>query len=180
MNTPDAWKALIDGRAPVDELEAPPEPGVYAIFLAEGATLPLVEAPETRLLYVGSSTNLAQRDVETHFADGQSGFSTIRRSLGALLKDVLDLTAIPRGTGASDTNYRNYRFEGAGESRLMEWMKENLEIAVLPAAEYDDLETRLIAEVQPALCLKGWANPHAATIKASRKQCVEEARRIPR
>ena len=44
-------------------------------------------------VYVGISADLARRGDEDHFRSGGSGFSTLRRSLGALLKDELKLTA---------------------------------------------------------------------------------------
>jgi hypothetical protein len=68
-------------------------------------------------MYVGMSSNLAERD-EAHFRTGGSGFSTLRRSLGALLKQELRLSARPRGTGSSAQNYRCYQFDDAGEEQL--------------------------------------------------------------
>jgi hypothetical protein len=176
----DAWNALSAGRTHVDELGAPAEAGVYALFLAPTACLPGVEPPEGGLLYVGKSRNLAERDVDTHFATGHSGFSTVRRSLGALLRVKLDLKPVPRGTSASESNYRNYKFEDDGESRLTDWMRTNLEVAAIAATDYAMLEDALITDLQPVLCLKGWPNPNAAEIKSARKRCVEAARRKSR
>jgi hypothetical protein len=150
------------------------------LFLGSTASLPGVEPPDGGLLYVGKSRNLAQRDVDTHFATGKSGFSTVRRSLGALLRDELDLEPVQRGTGDSESNFRNYRFEDDGESRLTDWMRTNLEVAAIAATDYATLEDALITDLQPVLCLKGWPNPKAAEIKSARKRCVEEARQKSR
>jgi hypothetical protein len=97
-----------------------------------------------------------------------------------LLRHELKLTAIPRGTGASDTNYRNYKFDGDGERRLTEWMRASLEVAAFASRDYGALEDELIAELRPVLCLKGWRNPQAPEIKAARTRCVEEARQTQR
>jgi len=70
--------------------------------------------------------------MDTHFTSQKTGFSTLRRSVDALLKDELQSTAIPRGTGSSKSNYQNYRFTDAGEEKLTTWMESNLEIAVFP------------------------------------------------
>lgn len=176
----DAWDALSVGRTHIDALDAPAEAGVYALFLACARSLPGVRPPDSGLLYVGKSRNLAERDVETHFATGKSGFSTVRRSLGALLKDELNLIAVPRGTGKSESNYRNYKFEGHGENRLTDWMRTKLEVAAIAATGYATLEDGLINELHPVLCLTGWPNPNSPDIKGARKRCVEEARQSKR
>jgi hypothetical protein len=173
-------KGLRGSAVALDELRAPPAPGVYGFYLASRSALPVISAPGDGPVYLGLSSNLAQREFDTHFQAGQSGFSTLRRSLGALLKDQLDLAAIPRGTGASDTNYRNYRFEDEGESRLSEWMGAHLLLGVHPVDDPRALERELIALACPPLNLTGWENPDAAEIKALRKACVDEARRTMR
>jgi hypothetical protein len=165
---------LVADRSSVQNLDAPEEPGVYALFLREGTEFPIAHNP-AEPLYVGTSGNLAQREFDTHFAAGQSGFSTVRRSFGALLLDRLDLKPRPRGRGSSKTNFRNYRFDDAGEQRLSQWMEKQIEVAVHPVADPKAVEKELIALACPPLNLTGWANPEAAEIKAKRKQCVELA-----
>src|SRR6266487_2227107 len=74
-----------------------PRPGLYAIH-AQGVVwieLGLGEAPDERPLYVGKSeSSFAGRDVRTHFghtdatrSTSVTGYSTLRRSLAALLHD---------------------------------------------------------------------------------------------
>lgn len=172
----DVLAGLADARTEFKNLEAPASPGVYAFFLIGGISLPRIAQPGTGPLYVGTSGNLAQREFDTHLRAGQSGFSTLRRSLGALLLDVLDLRPQARGTGASPTNFRNYRFDDAGEVRLSNWMDENLRLGVHPFGDPDDLEKELIGLACPPLNLKGWANPDATAVKEARKACVELAR----
>jgi GIY-YIG catalytic domain len=100
MRTEEILQGLITGRAPIGESNALAKPGVYAMFLSDGSSLPVSHNP-AEPLYTGTSSNLAQREFDTHFAAGQSGFSTVRRSLGALLLDDLERQPRPRGTGAS-------------------------------------------------------------------------------
>lgn len=168
---------LADNATRLEHLEAPAAAGVYAYFLANGAELPGVGNPAGGPVYVGVSGNLAEREFDTHFAAGQTGFSTLRRSIGAILKDQLNLRARPRGTGTSKTNFTNYRFDDTGEQLLSTWMHEHLRVAVEPVREPAALERELIALACPPLNLTGWSNPEAATIKALRRSCVDEARR---
>jgi hypothetical protein len=161
---------------PIDAVQAPTKPGVYAWFLDEPTALPTLPNQGADPIYVGMSSNLAQRGDENHFRNGGSGFSTLRRSLGPLLKQRLDLRAQPRGRGAGDQNYRCYRFDDAGEDRLTKWMHRHLRVAVAAHPEPDDIERELIACAQPPLNLTRWSNPHAVEINALRKACVEEAR----
>jgi len=133
--------------------------------------------PFDGLLYIGSSANIALRGYENHFNSQSTGFSTLRRSLGALLRDNLRLQVIPRGQGPSPSNFRNFRFEPEGEERLTEWMERNLEVGVCTLmVDFKEMELRLIKTMQPVLCLKGWKNPLSASIKAQRKICADEAR----
>jgi len=177
----DAVKVLEGSRSDIEGISVPSEPGVYAIFLGDWATLPVTGIPASGLLYIGASNDLAYRDFDTHFASGGTGFSTLRRSIGALLKDDLALTAIPRGKSLIEANYRNYRFKLDGEDRLTRWMEHSLEIGAcpLPASTYKAVETQLIRQLEPVLCLTGWPNPQAVYIKGLRKLCTEEARSVP-
>ena len=152
------------------------QPGIYAISLAPSSVLPGIMAGKDGLLYIGMTS--ATLDARSHFRHSHSGFSTFRRSLGALLKDELGLTAIPRGAGASASNFRNYRFSDIGEQALTGWMNRNLLMAqAAVAANVAELEMRLIAELKPPLNLTGWSNPQRATLKTLRAQCADEARR---
>jgi hypothetical protein len=177
MSVDELLDALRVNAVPLDDVRAPSASGVYAWFLDDARALPSLPIRGPDPIYIGLSSDLAVREYDTHFKAGQSGFSTLRRSLGALLKDELHLRAQPRGTGASETNYRNYRFDDDGEAALSRWMREHLRVAVHPCTDPDEIETDLIAAACPPLNLTKWANPHAVEIKALRRLCVEEARR---
>lgn len=135
--------------------------------------------------YVGKSeSNLRARDLQTHFTTGESGRSTLRRTLGAILKDELSLKCIPRkDRNPTCKDFECYRFRDDGEERLTLWMHTNLEVGYVLAAPYGIpvklLEDLIKGALKPPLNLDPAyrkANPFAATLMAMRKACVEEAR----
>jgi hypothetical protein len=169
-------KHLRQTRARIDELRAPAAPGVYACFLLDGSSLKPFAAGSDGLVYVGVTADLAEREFEQHFNSNRTGFSTLRRSLGAIVKERLNLTAVPRSPGASESNMRCYRFTEQGEQRLTEWMRRTIEVGVCGIGLAPDLEKMLIARMRPLLNLKGWPNPDRKEIKRLRKFCADEAR----
>jgi hypothetical protein len=176
MNADQLLAHLRNSAAPAEQVHAPAVPGVYAWFLDDPTAIPSLPNQGANPVYVGTSGDLARRGDEDHFRTGGSGFSTLRRSLGALLKDHLKLTAQPRTPGPSEQNYRCYRFDDAGEQRLTDWMRQHLRVAVTPLPSPNQIERELIALAQPPLNLTGWRNPHAKELKALRKQCADQAR----
>lgn len=128
---------------------------------------------------MGRSSDLSKRD---HFNAKHSGFYTLRRSLGAILKTTLGLTAVPRASGPSATNYKCFRFTEDGEERLTEWMRSNLKLSTCP---YDgnigQMEKCLICEAEPPLNLTNWPNPQKRKIMGLRGLCRLHSykRRLP-
>ena len=152
-------------------------PGVYALFAAGKNILGEFPNGPEEVIYVGQSTNLASRQFDTHFDSTGTGFSTVRRSLGAILKQQLDLKAIPRGTERGQRGLQNYRFEEDGEQRLTDWMNRNLHVSVFSYEEdLDKLENDLIASARPILNLTKWRNPYSRSIKELRRICAREAK----
>lgn len=180
MDTESVFRFLSDHRRSADDIPERPEPGVYALFAAQPDCLPGITLPQSGLVYVGQSSKLAKRN---HFTARHSGRSSPRRSLGALLKSELGLTAEPRSQRRSDQRrYSHYRFGGDGETRLSEWMRRNLTCAIHPFdGDTKCLEQKLIEENEPPLNLQGWPedrpNPQKAQIDNLRKACREEAKR---
>lgn len=168
-------ETLLAHPLPPDAIPAMDSPGLYALLLAEGTQLSTLSVTPTRLLYIGmTDTSL---EVRNHFKYPTSGFSTLRRSLGALLKDELGLQALPRAPGPSKTNTTNYRFDAAGELRLTAWMRQHLTYGYAPIRhEIEEHEACLIRELEPPLKLKGWRNPQRRRIMALRAECRNEAR----
>jgi hypothetical protein len=100
MGAEEILSHLRDVAAPVEQVAAPAAPGVYAWFLDDPTAIASLANQGADPIYVGISDDLARRGDEDHFRTGGSGFSTLRRSLGALLKDKLELTAQPRSPAA--------------------------------------------------------------------------------
>lgn len=148
--------------------------GVYGIFLREGSSLAEITPGDGGVLYIGMTDQ--GLDARNHFHHAHSGFSTLRRSLGAILKPVLNLTARPRSSGTSKTNVRNYRFSDEGEHALTSWMHAHLKVGqVALDGDVRAYEAYLISALEPPLNLTGWNNPQRAWIKRLRAACVEEA-----
>ncbi len=160
-------------------LSLPASMGIYAIYLRPGRQLGSVPPNPDGLLYVGrTKSSLLDRDARTHFATGKTSSSTLRRSLGAILKADLDLTAVARGSGGTRKDATHYRFVAAGEDRLTTWMLDSLLMAVAQTEDPVGAEKTAIQAMRPPLNLTGlkpWVNPQAQHIKALRKLCADEA-----
>ena len=174
-------KHLSESRMAIHQLKALPSSGVYAFFLQTPGELGRFSIEADKPIYVGFSSNLASRIHKNHLDSESTGSSTLRRSLGAIFKDKLRLTAIPRNVGKSESNVRNYRFQNEGEERLTFWMRKHLEVGIVEVgiATVSDpklLESELVASLKPLLNLKGWSNPDRAEITTLRKVCANEAR----
>ena len=150
--------------------------GIYAIFTKNLDCLPGFTIPSSGVIYIGISNRLELRN---HFKAKHSGFSTIRRSIGAILKNQLNLSAEPRSKGDSETNYRNFRFTGNGENFLSLWMQSNLEYSIVELeGDLGEIETCLISQIEPPLNLTKYENYQKKRIQHLRNQCKEEAKKI--
>jgi len=164
---------LLFQRYRASEVPSHDAPGVYALFLTSRPSLPGLVL-ESDVLYVGMTES--SLGVRNHFSHSHSGFSSPRRTLGALLREKLKLIALPRAPGPSLSNVRNYRFSEDGEKRLVAWMDSYLTYGLCPTnADIRKIEDRLIGELKPPLNLTGWRNPQAGRLKALRRACRDEA-----
>jgi hypothetical protein len=137
----DAARALDVASGRVLTLDAlPAAPGLYTLTAGDpcaiaGLGLDELEpaAPLTgRVLYLGKSeSRLSDRLAGTHFATGESGRSTVRRTFGSLL----GLAAIPRPSRIENptrkqlmTMTANFAFAPGEDERLTAWMLANLQI----------------------------------------------------
>lgn len=174
------WRQLKAGRRPPPPAGEAIRPGVYALFLNKPKALPGLDSGDEGLIYVGMTADIAGG--RNHFdpPTGHSGFSSPRRSLGALLKK-LKLRAIPRSAGASSTNWTSYRFSDEGEVALSRWMRSHLSMShvCLPGGKkhIERNEKQLIAYLKPPLNLTGFPDGSARKmLRQLRKACREEAR----
>ncbi|GAB4098531.1 GIY-YIG nuclease family protein [Sinomonas halotolerans] len=126
----ERWPIMLAKR------HVPPTPGLYAIYGDTTAWTDLGLDPEPNSpLYVGKSEdNLVRRELDTHFAvdpakKTRTGSSTVRRSFAALMRDALELQAIPRNP-EKPGYFSNYGLTLDGDTRLTAWMHERLSIAV--------------------------------------------------
>lgn len=178
MTINDICQALLENRQPHDAPQ-PNAPGLYAIFLRPRCQLLPITPADHGLLYVGATDE--GLDARNHFTM-DSGFSTLRRSLGAILRKHLWLQPYPRAPGTSETNARNYAFAVDGETILSRWMRANLLVSTLPlqGADLQKLEVDVIAALKPPLNLTGWDNPQRVLIKKLRADCVRLAKELAR
>lgn len=154
--------------------EVPNTRGLYAIRggPTAWAELGLGEPHDDRPLYVGKAEDsLVTRDLKSHFGTGKTGRSTVRRSIGSLLADQLDLVAQPRNPDKPGS-FASFAFEPAGDERLTEWMLDHLRLATwTPTDEVrlDPLETRVLQHLGPPLNLD--------KVNTAWKTMVSDARR---
>lgn len=160
----------------------PDSPGLYAVHgeAATWAVLGLGHNPDGRPLYVGKSeSSLLQRDLRQHFADGRTGSSTLRRSFAALLRERLDLHAIPRNP-SKPAYFANFGLAVKDDEKLTGWMVDNLSIATWIATgslPLGVLEGRVIAILLPPLNLTGVVTQWSASVKTARAKMATEARK---
>ena len=169
------WERLSASRCSPKDVPTIHKSGVYAFFLASEAAFSQVVTDASRLLYIGKTkSSLAERN---HLLHKASGFSTPRRSIGAILKQEIRLQSVPRSLGISGSNIANFSFAPDGEKRLTDWMMSHLNYGLVAVKDPDSIEKRLISEQRPPLNLNGWKNPQGRHIKALRKLCKLEASR---
>jgi hypothetical protein len=163
----------------------PSQPGLYAIYgdAEVWHALGLGDPVDDRPLYVGKSqSSLAGRDLGTHFANGRTGSSTVRRTFAALLHNALELRAIPRNPSRPE-RFANYGLAPDDDARLTTWMRSSLQIAVWPTtsgATLGAIEIAALQRLQPPLNLRDVVTPWTATLKAARVAMAAEARRWTR
>lgn len=151
--------------------------GMYVVAYA-GTELggSLWGADKPKIVYIGKN----DQDSSRHFTSGNTGNSTLRRSLAALLATKLNLRPIPRSADESDNDrYDNYMLDVQSEDKLTEWMRGNFTVAFLDVAD-DKAEAMLKAMIQYSVPMFNFQNnpenKYGAEIKVYRKRLAEEAR----
>lgn len=128
----------------------PSHPGLYAIYGDELAWCDLrLDPSPDRPLYVGKAEHsLVDRDISDHFATNPkskptTGRSTVRRSFAAMLRDALQLRAVPRNPD-NPSYFAMYGLADGGDERLNAWMHSRLAIAVWPAPASMQVRLRVV------------------------------------
>lgn len=168
-----------------DHSTYPGKKGIYCVRLAHKSMLKNFGAGGD-VLYVGiAKESLNSRDIKTHFNSKRTGTSTLRRSIGAILKNEMKLIAKPRSEKKTDQDIYCYKFDAIGEEKITEWMKSNLLIGycITESVDYKTLrnfEVEVINIIKPSLDLDRRTrhlNIHYPELDTLRKICQEEARK---
>ena len=183
-NTITIIELLKSGLTPFMEIQHfSQKPGIYAIaIIGNDHPFPLKtpSLTDNDIIYIGKTNTSAKRRVlKTHFKSGRTGSSTLRRSLGAILRNELALKPIPRSL--VEGRVRDYKFIIESENKLTEWMINNLTVSF-----YDfeggkrllrELESDIISILKPILNIDGNAiNQNRSLIKELRAKCRELAK----
>ena len=132
------------------------------------------------IIYIGKTeSGLKKRIVKTHFKDGKTGSSTLRRSLGAILIDNLTLEPISRSS--AEARFRDYKFINKSEKILTEWMINNLSVSFIPYNRGKRLlrkmESEIIYLLSPILNIsRNSNNRNGLILKELREKCRQIAR----
>ena len=153
------------------------KPGIVAVYCEHNDLgFGLKHEDGMQMVFVDESGAAAER----HFVNGKTGYSTLRRSLAALLRNKCDLVAVPRSNDEVDADrYENFALAELSDELLTDWMEKHLKIAVLPIEKEKVRRTvqGLINYNVPILNLQNnKENKYGAEIKRLRKQCAEQAR----
>jgi len=175
---------LITTLKPLDKIdEFSNLPGIYFIgFNGENFPFPSqVDIVSTGdIIYVGKTEKSQKsRDANTHFKSGKTGSSTLRRSVGAILRNKLELKPIPRSQ--NEIKMRDFKFIEESEIKLTKWMIKNLSLSFYEVTEGKRylklLENQLIELLTPILNIsKNIGNPFLRDLKELRRQCRDIAR----
>lgn len=165
---------------PVPHANLPDVPGCYVFVVNPQAMreLGLKSGSSPSVLYIGKDESSIQKRVsKQHLLKNRTGSSTFRRSVGALLREDLELRPQPRSPKPSDSKrFTNYKFHPAGEDSLTEWIASNIRVCPVPSPNPVSKEKDLIRQHQPPLNLTGWPNPDGPIVRAKRKHCAGLAR----
>ncbi|HXD92822.1 MAG TPA: hypothetical protein VNX01_06380 [Bacteroidia bacterium] len=169
-----------------DHKNYPDKPGIYAFFLSDKTTLGQFGIGQ-QVIYIGiAKKSLIDRDINQHFKPDASGSSSLRRSMGAILKNKFTLKAIPRSNNSNDKKrFCNYKFSTDNEDILSKWMDSNLTIGYwvdsrnIDYSKLRELEKEITKKLLPTLDLDPRTrkiNTCAIALSSLRKICREEAK----
>lgn len=165
---------------PIFTVEPPRTTGFYAFYANSDCfeDTELHEIKKFDCIYIGIAKDetLWQRVLESHLKD--SGKSTFRRSLGAILRIKLGLNPIMRGITVTKSNISNFKFCSDSEIKLSNFMTRKLSVAFYSCdsneSNLEAIEKKLIDEFGfPAFNLEyaRTRNKYYHIIKKARKEC---------
>ncbi|MEK0338300.1 MAG: hypothetical protein QQN41_12785, partial [Nitrosopumilus sp.] len=152
----------------------PDKPGLYCVRIKNINKLPApfsseLEKRNHNIVYIG----IATQSLNTRMLNQElraNGHGTFFRSLGAVLG-----FQPPQGSLTNKKNKRNYKFNSSDESKIIEWINDNLKINwVEYNREFELIESSLISKHKPILNIA--KNPFSVSrLSELRKECVEIA-----
>lgn len=159
----------------------PDAAGLYAIHGSDAVweALRLGEPVPHLPLYVGKAEDsLVTRDLKTHFGNGRTGSSTVRRTFAALLRADLGFVGVPRNP-AKPGHFSNYGLSPTDDIRLTDWMRTHLEIAVWVTDRIQplgEIERDVLCRLNPPLNIQGVDHRWRARVQECRAAMAAEAR----
>lgn len=169
---------LIHEAAVVDDLAYARfgrETGIYIIsYTGRELGGNIWDDPMPTIVYVAHNSS----DSHRHW-DNNTGISTVRRSLAAMLATKLSLVPVPNSANPEDNDrFTNYKLDQESEEALTGWMRENLRVAFLPLPK-DQVEPWYLGLIDyNAPMFNFQHNPHNSfgrQIKVYRLQMAEQA-----
>jgi hypothetical protein len=161
----------------------PKSPGVYAWYFDElPSTLPIDEYHRWNgyhLLYVGiapgrrtpPSTRTLRHRLRDHFAGNAEG-STLRKTLGCLLSDTLNIRLRRVGSGKRQT------FTNPGERELDKWMAQHARVTWTELENPWLAEEVLLSKIPLPLNMQGNQHAFCDTLEKIRRVAAETARTL--
>ena len=159
----------------------PDTPGMYALYGTVESVRELgIPSRDPELpLFVGKADRSSLRvELRDHFTTGKTPWSTVRRSIAALLRDQLKLGVEPYHGDPLDG--RLFGLEPASDERLTGWMGANLKLAlwIKPrGVALRGVDKEVVAAFRPPLVLRGVGRPWLR-LQALRAAMAQEARRL--
>jgi excinuclease UvrABC nuclease subunit len=154
----------------------PKTSGIYVMYAKNNIIFDFITINKGEIIYIGKSeSSLSDRKTKQHFSSESTGRSTVRRSLGAILKKEFDIKCFLRGKGKSKNDSNCYIFDKESEIRLTNWMNENISMSFFVTNNPEEIEVRLIAKYNPILNLKEAEHNFITHIKDLRTKCKDEA-----
>ena len=158
-------------------------PGIYAVFFfGEDFPLENIKPSPDEVIYLGKTeSSQEKRDAKTHFKSGKTVSSTLRKSIGSLLRNKYNLNPIVRNdSDVIKRRFSHFKFDNNSEEIITEWMQNNLALSYYEYPEskskIEALETALIQELIPLLNIdKNPSNPHLNLLKQIRKESAQIA-----
>lgn len=165
----------------------PKTAGVYGWYFSEIPIqipkLDFIQVNGWKLLYVGISGrysnkkgNIDRRIRLQHLGGcSDASVSTLRRTLGSLLKEELSIKALPKGTKRK----KKFWFGRQGEEILLRWIIEHARVAWIKDENPREIEQAILSDYGDLLPLNiegnEKRNTFSATLKKLRYACKIEA-----